>query len=62
MKRFLLILAGLFLVIPAFACTSAIISAKSPYAAARPVMFKHRDTDHIDNRMQWFQGERYAFD
>ena len=24
-------------------------------------MFKHRDTDHLDNRMQWFQGERYAF-
>lgn len=61
MKRFLLILSGLFLVVPAFACTSAIISAKSPYAAARPVMFKHRDTDHIDNRMQWFQGERYVF-
>ena len=61
MKRFLLILSGLFLVVPAFACTSAIISAKSPYASARPVMFKHRDTDHIDNRMQWFQGERYAF-
>ena len=29
MKRFLLILTGLFLVVPAFACTSAVISAKN---------------------------------
>ena len=61
MRRFLLIITGLFLVVPALACTSAVFSAGSPYAAGRPVMFKHRDTDHTDNRMQWFRGEKYAF-
>lgn len=53
--------AGLLLLAaPAFACTSVIISG-SRSASGRPVMMKHRDTGTPDNRMAWFQGEKYAF-
>ena len=42
------------------ACTSVIISGKAR-ADGRPVMFKHRDADALNNRMQWFKGEKYDF-
>lgn len=51
---------ALALATPALACTSVIISgARSK--SGRPVMMKHRDTGNTDNRMDWFQGEKYAF-
>ena len=60
MKRFLILL-GLLLAVPSFACTSVIISGKASGTGA-PVMFKHRDSSaHLDNRMEWFHGERYLF-
>ncbi len=59
MKKWFVLAAGLLLAVPSFSCTSVIISGK--VNGGIPVMFKHRDTDHIDNRMQWFQGERYDF-
>ena len=46
--------------VPALACTSVIISGKVR-ADGKPVMFKHRDTSHLTNDIQWFQGEKYAF-
>lgn len=46
--------------VPSFACTSVIISGKRT-ADGRPVMMKHRDTDYIDNRVQWFRGTIYNF-
>ena len=59
MKRLSAILC-LFLVTPAFCCTSVIISGKVR-EDGRPVMMKHRDTDHLSNDIKWFQGEKYAF-
>ena len=57
-------LASLFILlvwsIPALCCTSVIISGKVR-ADGRPVMMKHRDTDHLSNEIRWFQGERYSF-
>ena len=58
--RYLLSVALLLAAVPAFACTSVIVSgAKSP--SGRPVMMKHRDTGTLDNRMARFEGEKYAF-
>ena len=58
--RYLLSAVLLLAAVPAFACTSVIVSgAKSP--SGRPVMMKHRDTGTLDNRMARFDGEKYAF-
>ena len=46
--------------VPALACTSVIISGKAT-ASGRPLMLKNRDTDHLDNRMEYFRGPVYAF-
>ena len=46
--------------VPAFCCTSVIISGKVR-ADGRAVMMKHRDTSHKSNDMVWFQGEKYNF-
>jgi len=63
MKKFiysLLIISGIWGVVPAFACTSVIISGKAT-ASGRPLMLKNRDTDHLDNRMEHFRGPVYSF-
>lgn len=63
MKRsifFIVLLCGLFSAASAFACTSVIISA-SKTSSGRPLMFKNRDTDHLDNRIEYFQGTIYPF-
>ena len=56
----LMVAAVLFFSVPSFACTSVIVSGKMR-ADGRPVMFKHRDTGQLNNKMEWFQGEKYAF-
>lgn len=43
-----------------WACTSFIISGQAT-ASGKPVMFKHRDTGELNNRIAHFQGEKYAF-
>ncbi|MDE5998278.1 MAG: hypothetical protein K2G77_08740, partial [Muribaculaceae bacterium] len=44
------LIAGAFA--PAFACTSAIIGAElNPYG--RPLLWKHRDTSSIDNKVEY---------
>ena len=55
-------LAAMVSLVPmdAGACTSVIISGKKT-ADGRPVMWKNRDTDHLDNSIRHFVGERYAF-
>lgn len=60
MKYFILILWFCFSSIMAYPCTSFIISGKAT-PSGRPMMFKHRDTGCLDNRLAYFQGERYAF-
>ncbi|MBO5562454.1 MAG: hypothetical protein J5939_01905 [Bacteroidales bacterium] len=44
----------------ASACTSVIISGEFT-ASGRPIMLKHRDTDHLENDIRWFRGEKYGF-
>ena len=60
MKKFIALLFVVTWSIQAFCCTSVIISGKVR-ADGKPVMFKHRDTDHLTNDIQWFQGEKYSF-
>ena len=43
-----------------WACTSFIISGRAT-PNGRPMMFKHRDTGELNNRIAHFQGPKYAF-
>ena len=55
-----MLLAVLIIPIRSFCCTSVIISGNAR-ADGRPVMLKHRDTGELNNRMQWFKGQKYDF-
>ena len=59
-KIFISTAAFIFISFRAFCCTSVIISG-GVRADGRPVMLKHRDTGELNNRMEWFQGDRYSF-
>ena len=60
MKKLLFILLSVCVSIAAFPCTSFIISGKAT-PSGKPLMFKHRDTGELNNRIAHFQGEKYAF-
>ncbi|MBR5141758.1 MAG: hypothetical protein IKW55_04675, partial [Bacteroidales bacterium] len=62
MKRLCILLAAIGMMIPmaVCACTSVIISG-SASPDGRPLMWKHRDTGHLDNRLEHFKGEKYSF-
>lgn len=45
---------------PAEACTSAVISGKIT-PDGRPLLWKNRDTDNVQNAVKYFSGEKYAF-
>ena len=60
MKKIVLLTIALFSVSITFACTSFIISGKATLSG-KPMMFKHRDTDELNNRIAHFQGDKYAF-
>ena len=60
MKKIVLLTITLFSVSITFACTSFIISGKAT-PSGKPMMFKHRDTGELNNRIAYFQGEKYAF-
>lgn len=62
MKRIYIILTVVGIIVPAalHACTSVIISS-SASPDGRPWMWKHRDTGFLDNRLEYFKGERYSF-
>jgi len=53
----------LFCTVPADACTSAIFTGKAT-PDGRPLLWKHRDTGELDNRIEFFpvgNGVKYAF-
>lgn len=60
MKKYILSFFVLLFAMPAFACTSVIISGKMS-ASGRPVMYKHRDTRKLDNFIGRYTGEKYTF-
>ena len=55
---FLFLLA--FVPVRSSACTSVIIPGWA-MADGRPLMWKNRDTDHLDNSIRHFKGEKYSF-
>lgn len=59
-KLLSLLIVGLLQTGFAMACTSIIVAGKAT-ADGRPVMFKNRDTDCLDNRVERYQGKKYAF-
>ncbi len=61
MKRlFLFCFLLLFVPVVSWACTSFIISGKAT-PSGRPMMFKHRDTGELNNRIAYFDGPKYRF-
>ena len=59
-KSILLFITVILCVASSWACTSFIISGKAT-PTGRPMMFKHRDTGELNNRISHFQGTQYAF-
>lgn len=61
MKNFLLLL-GLLAgsLVPALACTSAVVSGKAT-PDGRPLLWKHRDTGFLKNHVEYVRGEKYDF-
>lgn len=56
-----ILFASLFLYsIECEACTSAIITGKAT-KDGRPILWKHRDTGELNNRVEYFKGEKYTF-
>lgn len=54
------IISVLFLSEPIWACTSAVISGKVT-PDGRPLLWKNRDTDFLQNSVKYFSGGRYPF-
>lgn len=43
-----------------YACTSAIITGKAT-SDGRPLLWKHRDTGELNNKVKYFKGAKYSF-
>ncbi len=59
----LLLVLALLAALPADACTSAIFTGKST-PDGRPLLWKHRDTGELNNRIEFFpsgNGRKYSF-
>ena len=62
MKNFVFLLVGLWgLVLPALACTSAVVSGRAT-PDGRPLLWKHRDTDFLKNHVEFVRGEKFDAD
>ena len=61
MKNILLLTALLAAwLTPALACTSAVVSGRAT-PDGRPLLWKHRDTDFLQNHVEYVRGEKYDF-
>lgn len=62
MKRFIFISFILFLFpfLSIFSCTSGIIAGRLT-KDGRPLLFKHRDTGEMNNRIEYFNGAKFGF-
>lgn len=60
MRSLFITFISLILTIPALACTSAIVGAgANPYG--RPMLWKHRDTSTIDNKVEYIPSQDGAY-
>ena len=61
MKNILLLIVLLAVwLMPALACTSAVVSGRVT-PDGRPLLWKHRDTDFLQNHVEYVCGEKYDF-
>ena len=61
MKKSLILFCFLiFSAVHSFACTSVIISGRVT-ESGKPLMLKNRDTDELNNRIEYFKGPIYSF-
>ncbi len=61
MKKYCLCLIALLVfVVRLYPCTSAVITGKAS-ANGRPLLWKHRDTGNLENKMVHLKGEKYAY-
>lgn len=58
--KYLLAVAALLVPAAALCCTSAIVSADAS-ASGRPLLWKHRDTSTIDNKVEYVEGKDGAY-
>lgn len=59
-KLFGLALLVLFVSISILPCTTGVVSGKYT-KDGRPLIFKHRDTSWLDNKVIYIEGEKYSF-
>ena len=57
---FLILVWGLLLSDSALSCTTAIISGKAT-PDGRPILWKHRDSNHYQNKLMFFEGNKYHY-
>ena len=55
---FFALLSGVFN--PAYGCTSVVVSGKIT-RDGRPLLWKNRDTDYVQNAVKYFTGQKYSF-
>lgn len=63
MKSFLIFFVFILLSmqsLPVYGCTTAIISGRATIDG-RPLLFKHRDTDELQNKLVFFKDGRYSY-
>ena len=62
MKKFFIAAFAFAIMLSAdvLACTSAIITGKAT-PDGRPLMWKHRDTGELNNKVKHYKGEKYSF-
>ncbi|PID93345.1 MAG: hypothetical protein CSA95_08155 [Bacteroidetes bacterium] len=58
--RFSVILFSLLITIPSWGCTTLVVSGKAT-PDGRPLLWKLRDTEVLENKMIWIKEEGYAF-
>ena len=59
-KRIIVLLMLCLTVMVGYACTAAVVTGKVT-ADGRPLLWKVRDTDNLQNSMKYFKGTRYDF-
>lgn len=60
MRKLILSVLMALTALSGMACTSVIISGRRT-ASGKPIIFKNRDTDCLDNRLQWFEAGDMRF-
>jgi hypothetical protein len=60
LKSLMLILMTLVINVDIFACTTVVVSGKYT-EDGRPILYKLRDTETFENKVKYYEGEKYSF-